>query len=163
MEGEHDIRCGRTSIASGSCRDCHVTLLEPLDRRPPSSGRCRRRESTRPPSVAVHAVRAGAPRFRQRPSCRPRLKVGILTGLRHQRRRSQLRGALRRSYTDCEAGRLQGKFICERNRRTVVNGSLRQLERSETELAYTPCLAQAQFDRSARTLSCASVPRERWA
>ena len=52
-------------------------------------------------------------------------------------------------------------FIFRSNRRTAVNGSLRELERPETELAQTPRLAQAQFDRIARTLSCTSVPRER--
>ena len=52
-------------------------------------------------------------------------------------------------------------FILRSNRRTAVNGSLRKLERSETELAQTPRLTQAQFDRIARTLSCTSVSRER--
>jgi len=36
-------------------------------------------------------------------------------------------------------------FIFKSNRRTAVNGSLRELERAETELAQTPRLAQAQF------------------
>jgi hypothetical protein len=36
-------------------------------------------------------------------------------------------------------------FIFKSNRRTAVNGSLRELERPETELAQTPRFAQAQF------------------
>jgi hypothetical protein len=52
-------------------------------------------------------------------------------------------------------------FISRSNRRTAVNGSLRELEMPETELAQLPRLAEAQFDWIARTLSCTSVPRER--
>jgi hypothetical protein len=160
--GEHDIRCGRTSVASGSCRDCHVTLLETLDRRLPSSGRCRRRESTRPPSVAVNAVRADAPRHRQRPSCRPLLNVDVLTGLRHRKCRPQPRGSASSLLHRLRSkGGLQGHVHLESNRRTAVKDSLRQSERRETELAQTPRLLQAQFDRVTRTPSCTSVPRER--
>ena len=52
-------------------------------------------------------------------------------------------------------------FISKSNRRTAVKGSLRESVRPETELAQTPRLVQAQFDRIARTLSRTSVPRER--
>jgi hypothetical protein len=54
-----------------------------------------------------------------------------------------------------------GRLILRSNRRTAVNGSLRELERPETHLAQTPRLAQVQFDRIARTVGCPSVPRER--
>ena len=52
-------------------------------------------------------------------------------------------------------------FIFKSNRRTAVNGSLRELERPETELAQTPRLAQAQFYGLPASLRCTSVPRER--
>jgi hypothetical protein len=53
-------------------------------------------------------------------------------------------------------------FISRSNRRRAVNSSLRKLERSETELAQTPRLTQAQFDRIVRTLSGTSVPERGW-
>jgi hypothetical protein len=46
-------------------------------------------------------------------------------------------------------------FIFKSNRRTAVNGSLRELERPETELAQTSRLAPAQFDGlPARSVAC---------
>ena len=50
-------------------------------------------------------------------------------------------------------------FIFKSNRRPAVNGSLRELERPETELAQTPRLAQAQSRLPAR--SDARACRER--
>jgi hypothetical protein len=60
-----------------------------------------------------------------------------------------------------KVGRLQGHVHLRSNWRTAVNGSLRELEMPQSELARPPYLAQAQFDRIASTLSCMSVARER--
>jgi hypothetical protein len=50
-------------------------------------------------------------------------------------------------------------YILKSNRRTAVNGSLRELEMPETDLALTLRLASAQFDWTAR--SVARACRER--
>jgi len=95
--------------------------------------------------VAVSAVRADAPRYRQRPSCRPLLNVGILTVWDTESAARNCGERFVARTQTAKPGRLQGHVHLQSNRSTAVNGSLRELERPETELAQTPRLAQAQF------------------